>query len=189
MLRHIAHNKVSGLTGIIDEDIQPNAVDVKVAEVREVNTSIFALGRDGKKHRGSRPLKPSARHGGQWWRLNPGAYEIVFYGEVTIGPHHAGIILPRSTLIRNGVTLFSGLYDSGYKGKMVATLYVTTAQFDLELGTRLGQFVLYDAESGEQYDGSYGEGTEHDEKYSNTATTEVSATPVKRGRGRPRKNP
>lgn len=188
MLRHIAHNKVSSLTGIITEDIQPNAVDVKVAEIREINSSLFTLGRETKKHRESRPLKTYSRNGKQWWRLNPGSYEIVFYGEVTVGPHHAGVILPRSTLIRNGVTIFSGLYDSGYKGKMVATLFVTTGQFDVELGTRLGQFVLYDAESGDQYNGSYGAGTDHDEKYSNTVV-EIPVEPVKRGRGRPRKNP
>ena len=48
--------------------------------------------------------------------------------------------------------------------------------------TRIGQYLSFDAESLSMYDGSYGIGKQHDEKYVN------EEVPQKRGRGRPPKN-
>ena len=59
----------------------------------------------------------------------------------------------------------SGLYDSGYEGVMAGALHVTSGRFDVKRGTRLGQFLLFDAEALSMYDGSYGLKKEHDKKY------------------------
>ena len=50
---------------------------------------------------------------------------------------------------------------------MAGALHVTSGRFDVKRGTRLGQFLLFDAEALSMYDGSYGIGKEHDEKYGN----------------------
>ena len=50
---------------------------------------------------------------------------------------------------------------------MAGCLHVTSGPARLKKGTRLGQFILFDAESLSSYDGDYGVGKEHDKKYDN----------------------
>ena len=100
-----------------------------------------------------------------YFRLKTGSYEITFQNIVTIAEGDAGFVITRSTLNRNGVFITSGLYDSGYEGVMAGALHVTSGRFDVKRGTRLGQFLLFDAEALSMYDGSYGLKKEHDKKY------------------------
>ena len=88
-----------------------------------------------------------------------------FKNIVTIAEGEAGFVITRSTLNRNGVYLTSGLYDSGYQGIMAGALHVTSGPFKVKEGTRLGQFLLFEAESLSLYDGDYGLDKEHDKKY------------------------
>jgi deoxycytidine triphosphate deaminase len=92
-------------------------------------------------------------------------YEVIFEGIVDIKEGEAGWVITRSTLNRNGLFLTSGLYDSGYTGVMAGCLHVTSGPARIKKGTRLGQFILFEAESLSSYDGDYGVGKEHDEKY------------------------
>jgi hypothetical protein len=48
---------------------------------------------------------------------------------------------------------------------MAGALHVTSGPFKTKEGTRLGQFLLFEAESLSMYDGDYGLGKEHDKKY------------------------
>ena len=86
-------------------------------------------------------------------------------GEITIGPNEAGFVITRSTLNRNGIFITSGLYDSGYSGVMAGALHVNVGNAAIKQGTRVGQFLLFEAESLNQYAGSYGSGSTHDAKY------------------------
>lgn len=155
------------ITGIYEEDTQPNAVDLKVEKIFIPGQDTFILSEDVKTHRTSKEL-PTREFRGEtgWWCLQPGYYEVVFANKIGVGNREAGFVISRSTLIRNGVYLLSGLYDSGYEGGMVSGLHVTTGPFYVRYGTRLGQFLLFDAGMIREYDGSYGSKKKHDnEKY------------------------
>ncbi len=154
--------RLSNLSDIQGADVQPNAVDVRLAEVHRILNNTFTLSEEKKLHRGSQPILTNHL---DWWFLEPGAYEVVMKGEVDIAPGHAGFIITRSTLVRNGVFLTGGLYDSGYKGVMAAVMNVTCGDFVVRRGTRVGQFLLFQAEALGLYDGSYGVDSEHDKKY------------------------
>lgn len=163
-MKHILSQKSkSTLTNVRDEDSQPNAVDLRVAKVFHIYDSAFVLSVDNSKiHRKTIELQPSDKG---YWQLAPGAYEIVMENEIAIGKKEAGWIVARSTLIRNGVFIVSGVYDTGYNGAVGGCLHVTTGQFILEKGSRVGQFLLFDAEMLSEYQGSYGKNSEHDKKY------------------------
>ena len=166
MMKHImGPNSQSDLTNVRPEDIQPNAVDLRIDKVFKINKGLFALSdSDGRKiHRGSEEIPTF--HDTNFWRLEPGTYEIVMENIIEVGPDEAGWVITRSTLNRNGVFITSGLYDSGYHGVMAGALHITNGPFEIERGTRVGQFLLFKAESLSQYDGSYGIGKEHDKKY------------------------
>ncbi len=85
--------------------------------------------------------------------------------KVEIGESEAGVVISRSSLIRNGVYLCSGLYDTGYKGVMAGVLHVNVGLARIKPGTRIGQYLSWKAEALSSYDGDYGKGKAHDEKY------------------------
>ena len=167
-MKHLASNKsTSSLSEFEPSQVQPNAIDLKVKNIYKIHSNEFIISESTKVHRKTEelPLETSEDFPSGRWYLKPGTYEIIFEGEVTIGPDEAGWVITRSTLNRNGLFLTSGLYDSGYKGVMAGALHVNCGGAYIVPGTRLGQFILYKAESLNQYDGSYGTGKEHDKKY------------------------
>lgn len=132
--------------------VQPNAIDLRLREVWRLETTTFVLDEDSKTPR-HRTVVPTDIDG--YWHLWPGAYEIRLGDTISIGPEEAGLVIPRSTLNRNGVFITTGLYDSGYTGSMLACLHVTTDLFMVKKDTRLAQFLLFTAEALHQYDGQY----------------------------------
>jgi len=167
MMIHIAaQDTQSNLTNVELTDIQPNAVDLRVEKIFQMNiTNPFIIGEvDGKEvkqHRGSTELTPDEEG---YWYLNPGSYEIIMENIIDVGPDEAGWVITRSTLNRNGLFITSGLYDSGYHGVMAGALHVT-APAKIKKGTRVGQFLLFTSQSLKKYDGDYGIGKAHDQKY------------------------
>ena len=152
----------STLTRVQDGDSQPNAVDLRVAKIFTIYDNDFEISNDHKKHRGSNEM------GMDWdgyYILEPGHYEVIMENVINVGEGEAGWVITRSTLNRNGCFLTSGLYDSGYHGAMAAVLHVTIGRARIMQGTRIGQYLSFNAESLSSYDGDYGINKEHDKKY------------------------
>ena len=152
-MRHILALGPDFLTNVQEGDSQPNAVDLRVQDVFKLNDSEFRLEGDNKTHRGSEKILVDEFGN---WNLQPGVYEIVMENIVKIPEGKAGWVITRSTL-----------NDSGYHGVMAGLLHVRGGPAILQRGSRVGQFLLFDAETLSMYDGSYGIGKEHNEKYGN----------------------
>ena len=160
---HIQSNSQSTLTNVQDEDVQPNAVDLRLGKIFGLSSNTFEIDNNNKKHRGSFELTPDSDG---YYTLENGTYEIVMENIINVGADEAGWVITRSTLNRNGLFITSGLYDSGYHGVMAGALHVTGGTARIKQGTRVGQFLLFKAESLKKYDGDYGLGKAHDQKYS-----------------------
>jgi len=153
----------STLTNVKEGDSQPNAVDLRLDKVFKIKQEAFEISNDHKKHRGTEyELNPNAEG---YFFLEPGHYEVVMENIINVGENEAGWVITRSTLNRNGLFLTSGLYDSGYHGVMAGVLHVTIGPARIKKGTRIGQYLSFDAESLSTYDGDYGIGKDHDKKY------------------------
>ena len=163
-MKHILSVGEDLLTGVKEGDSQPNAVDLRVKDIFKLNDSEFRLEGDDKTHRGSEKLYVD-EYGN--WNLQPGVYEIIMDNIVNIPEGYAGWVITRSTLNRNGLFITSGLYDSGYNGVMAGLLHVKGGPATIQRGSRVGQFLMFEAETVSMYDGDYGIGKEHDEKYGN----------------------
>jgi deoxycytidine triphosphate deaminase len=195
-MKHISGpNSRSALTNVQDQDVQPNAVDLRLGKVFFIRPAAFVIDEEQKKHRGSVELTVDPDG---YYTLKEGHYEVVMENVIKVGEGEAGWVITRSTLNRNGVFLTSGLYDSGYHGVMAGVMHVTCGPMKIKPGTRIGQYLSFDSEALSKYDGSYGIGKEHDKKYEDTQQAiedilEELKNPVieieepKRGRGRPRK--
>jgi len=163
-MKHIlGKNSRSTLTKVQDGDSQPNAIDLRLDKVYKIKTNVFEISNEHKKHRGTEyELIPD--HQGYFF-LEPGDYEVVMENIIRVGENEAGWVITRSTFNRNGLFLTSGLYDSGYNGVMAGVLHVGLGPARIKKGTRIGQYLSFDAESLSTYDGDYGIGKEHDKKY------------------------
>ena len=162
MIHLASNNSLSSLSLFQPGDVQPNAIDLRVEKIFKILPTDFVISESEKIHRKTEeiPCTPQNK-----WALNPGSYEVIMEGEISIGRGEAGWVITRSTFNRNGVFLTSGLYDSGYCGKMAGVLHVTTGKMIIEKGTRIGQFLLFKSEALHDYNGSYGANSEHDKKY------------------------
>lgn len=128
---------------------QPNGVDLTVGAVF-TQTGRGRIGRDGKRVGDRTEVEPDEG----WYRLERGTY-VVRYGEpVRIPSGHVGFVLPRSTLLRNGCTLDTAVWDAGYEGVGEGRLDVGHG-IDIEAGARIGQLVLARADHEGTYDGAY----------------------------------
>jgi len=162
-MKHICGpNSKSELTNVAEGDSQPNAVDLRLGKIFLIKPNVFTIDNENKTHRGTVECTPDVNG---WYQLMPGDYEVVMENVIRVGAGEAGWVITRSTLNRNGVFLTSGLYDSGYHGVMAAVMHVSVAPMRIKQGTRIGQYISFDAEALTLYDGSYGIGKEHDKKY------------------------
>lgn len=152
----------SSLTNFWPGDVQPNAVDLRLGKVFWIAANEFVIDEEKKVHRGAVEVMTDDEG---YFRLQPGHYEVVMENKITVGDREAGWVITRSTLNRNGVFLTSGLYDTGYSGVMAGVMHVTIGPMRIKRGTRIGQYLSFEAESLHKYDGDYGDGKEHDKKY------------------------
>lgn len=159
---HISGKANSNLSNVVEGDVQPNATDVRLDKVFLIKPTMFSIDETEKKHRLTHQLEPDLDG---YWILDPGVYEVVMEGQVSIADNEAGWIITRSTLNRNGVFITSGLYDSNYTGVMAGALHVEGGPIRIKRGTRVGQFLLFNSEMLHKYNGSYGAKSEHDKKY------------------------
>lgn len=153
-MKHIlGPNSRSRLTQVREGDSQPNAVDLRLDKVFRIHSSDFVISNESKTHRLTTVIQPDEE---DWYHLDVGTYEVVMENIISIGPGEAGWVITRSTLNRNGVFLTSGLYDTGYHGVMAGCMHVEVGPVHIKKGTRIGQYLSFDAESLSFYSGSYG---------------------------------
>lgn len=156
----------STLTAVQEGDVQPNAVDLRLGKVFRMSQSTFKIDENQKVHRGSYEIKPDTQG---YFNLPEGHYEVIMENKIVVGEGEAGWVITRSTLNRNGVFLTSGLYDSGYDGVMAGVMHVSCGPMRIAKGTRIGQYLSFNAEALHTYDGDYGTGKAHDKKYEEPA--------------------
>lgn len=162
-IKHIKNNTTetkiyklnNHLQELDQEDYTPNAVDVRLGEVYQFTSNIVILDGDTKVHRNRVKIEPDENG---YYTFEEGYYPITLDGWIEVGEHEVGLCIPRSTLIRNGVTIYTALYDSGYHGRMITAMYVSPGTvFRCKANERVCQYIVTDAETAYLYNGSYQE--------------------------------
>lgn len=132
---------------------QPNAVDVPLDKVFKIEDTEFSIdAQNNKTHRIKTEIIPADG----FWVLEPGCYEIETSCAVQIASGYCGYLKTRSTFVRNGCFVQSGLYDSGYSGVVGGILVVNCGNLKIQRGTRIAQFILEECQCSYLYNGSYG---------------------------------
>ncbi len=159
---HIKGKSKTELSNVQGVDVQPNAIDLRLGKIFRIKDSEFTIDEEQKIHRGSEEISLSDDG---YFHLEPGSYEVIMENIINVAEGEAGFVITRSTLNRNGVFITSGLYDSGYNGVMAGVMHVNCGLMKIKPGTRIGQYLCFEAESLHKYDGDYGLNKDHDKKY------------------------
>jgi deoxycytidine triphosphate deaminase len=147
------------VSGLDDKCIQPNAVDIRLSKLSIIIGGEFVLENDGATtHLDKLEVNPVPDGDGRlFYGLTEHYYDFLSEHSVSVPPGMIGWVVPRSSLIRNGMFLKSGLYDAGYRGSIGGQLMVSDPYQarSIEKGARIGQFVMVDAETYHSYNGQY----------------------------------
>ena len=150
MLKNIG--STTYINNIDDSCIQPNAVDLKINRVWEITNDDFYLGIDEKRHRKGREIDPELGEFHLKWGKS---YQFETDHFVIIPEGHAGWLIARSTLNRNGIFITSGLYDSGFQNYVGGVMHINGGDARIQKGARVAQFIYVEAETVSMYDGDY----------------------------------
>jgi deoxycytidine triphosphate deaminase len=135
------------------EQKQPAGFDVTVSNIQSYAQTEFTVGIEKGENSSliQVPISDSS-----FFDLSPGAY-FVELNEITTIPSDAiGILLPRSTLLRNGLDVRTALFDPGYSGQPKVML-VCHRPARIQRFARIGQLVILksDREFSNKYSGRY----------------------------------
>ncbi|MEB3860946.1 MAG: deoxyuridine 5'-triphosphate nucleotidohydrolase, partial [Desulfurococcales archaeon] len=99
-------DEVAKILGVEGVQVQPAGVDLRVGEVRRLDSQgLLGVG-DRRIPSG---VRVEADNG--WWSLEPGAYRIRFLDVVRVPPNVVGLCFPRSSLLRMGALVGCGVWD------------------------------------------------------------------------------
>jgi len=87
--------------------------------------------------------------------LEPGIYDFTFNEGCELVGGIAGLLLLRSTFVRNGCIGQCGLHDNGFKTTNLGMMAHVIRRTVVEAGMRTAQIVLWESASAKEYDGTY----------------------------------
>jgi dUTP pyrophosphatase len=135
------------------QQIQPAGYDVTLSKVYAHSKTKYTLGVQKTENSKLEEIAPDEEG---YLDLDPGVYLVVL-NEITTIPNDAiGVLLPRSTLLRNGIDVRTALFDPGYSGQP-SVMLVCHRPLRVERFSRIGQLVIIksDKEFSKQYNGRY----------------------------------
>ncbi len=134
------------------EQRQPAGFDVTLNKIYSYSQKPYTLGIS--KGENSEVAEVSSND--SYYELEKGAY-LVELNEITSIPKDAiGILLPRSTLLRNGLDLRTALFDPGYSGQP-KVMMVCHRPARVQRFARIGQLIIFRSAGGfnSLYSGQY----------------------------------
>lgn len=122
----------------ITEQVQPAGVDLTLDEV-ETFSSPFVLSEKSTELAKVEKLSPLEGK----YELKPGAYKITYSETISIPSDAIGLVFPRSSLLRSGITVCTAVWDPGYRGKGSGLLLILNPSGAiLWRGSRLAQLIV-----------------------------------------------
>ncbi len=136
--------------------VQPNGIDISIKRLFKLNGEArFTQEAKNRKFPGLTEIKTE----NDYWQLDPGSYLVEVAEEIIIPQDAIGFVAPRSTLIRMGATVFSGIWDKGFQGvgdNHGRILLQTSLPFSLHFSVAIAQMIFISAVNDETvYQGNY----------------------------------
>lgn len=155
------------ITGLInpEKQIGSDGIDLTLKRVSQLDLTSPSILTESKAYTQHRPLKDVVASCSDGWEIVPdgmtlyeltsGIYDIEFNEFVSIPEGVAALLLLRSSFVRAGHRMFSGLYDQGFKNYAGSVLHIQGNTI-VEQNMRVAQIVFLPSEgSGKLYAGGY----------------------------------
>jgi len=91
----------------------------------------------------------------KYYLLAPGSYSLTFEQGVKLPSGKTAFIRHRSSVIRCGATITSGVYDPGFEVDEMGAVLIATQPITLEVGARVAQIIIFDNFDAELYAGQW----------------------------------
>lgn len=144
----------NNISGLLDEEIQiqPAGVDLTVGKIEMFKGSgTIDFDNSARKIAEGMDYTDERLPGGR-------AYRVTYNEIIKVPDDAAGLICPRSSLLRNGGHLVSAVWDPGYRGRGQGLLQVLNPHgLVLKKDARIGQiiFIRLEDQSNEVYGGKF----------------------------------
>lgn len=89
------------------------------------------------------------------YKLEPGTYSLTFDQGVKLPTNRTAFIRHRSSVLRCGGIITSGIYDSGFEVDEMGAVLVATQPIIIEKGARVAQFYVFENYEAEAYNGQW----------------------------------
>jgi len=175
MFIHPLGSSQSKITNVDDQCIQPNAIDIRLDKLFVNNRTKGYAPRillDKTIHMTFDPVEPqgdTVYHYGNCdenadynpknpiFILQPNrVYQFESLHDVEIADGELGYIVARSSLVRNGLIVTSGIFDCGFRGRLGGVIHNLSGwPVIIEQNARIGQLVIARSENIKKYDGQY----------------------------------
>ena len=87
--------------------------------------------------------------------LESGTYSITFEQGCELDANHTAFIRHRSSILRSGGIITSGVYDPGFTVDEMGAMLVATERIVIERGARVAQIIMMQNLEAELYDGQW----------------------------------
>ena len=142
------------IENVEEKNVQPSGVDLRVKCVYRLKNGGF-LGTGDRK---TPEVESISDRFGEKLRIEPNEFVLVETMEkVNMPKDIMATILPRSSLFRCGVTLFTAVVDPGFQGTLTFGMKnLSEFPFEIEIGSRIGQIVFREVKNNVKlYNGKY----------------------------------
>ena len=124
------------------QQVQPNGIDLTLKEVALLS-SPGSLG-PGSESRTLSSTSPLVFDGLDRVDLLPGCYLVTYNEVVNLPKDIMALAMPRSSLLRCGVSIHNAVWDAGYSGRSQSLMVVYNTQgFRLHRNARIVQMVFF----------------------------------------------
>lgn len=89
------------------------------------------------------------------FKLEPGTYSLTFEQGVKLPTNRTAFIRHRSSILRCGGIITSGVYDPGFEVDEMGGVLIATQPIIIEKGARVAQIIMLENVSAEAYDGQF----------------------------------
>jgi dUTP pyrophosphatase len=89
------------------------------------------------------------------YNLSPGSYSLTFEQGVKLPSGKTAFIRHRSSILRCGAIITSGVYDPGFEVDEMGGVLIATRPINIEKGARVAQIIIFDNSEAELYDGQW----------------------------------
>lgn len=150
------------ITGVCEEGIQQQGVDVRIDRVFEVinfgNGTVPAKGKTTTPPTVEVAALDAHEDSKGYFYLPPGYYEVTFEEGCKIPANYAMQFKSRSSLVRCGAEIRSGQFDGGFETDKMGAFLKVELPIRIEKGARVAQAIInetYTVEKEYLYDGQW----------------------------------